>query len=197
MKDVASAIGSEVFQPFVSLLLPGSIASAPFLITLVQRHPNVEVWVHANEWLAVFASIGIGIFAGLILENLGSQLEYHLFDRLRDRATSNRHTEFWHRYLRIAFHETPVGHRHLRRIVLRLQFELASGVALLIAGLGTQFVAGHACPWWVLPGLGVLLLISSWQSHGVLSRWRERFCQEGLFFPPGMEREGSRSASDS
>lgn len=48
--------------------------------------------------------------------------------------------ECWKRYLQISYKEEPVGQRYIRRILLRMKFEVFMGVACLSFTIGPALV---------------------------------------------------------
>lgn len=135
MKEAVSAFGSDVIGPLVRLIVPGSIAVAPGLAALLWRQPWLccVITSNRNEFAAVL--VLLVLFAGLLCEDLGSHLEEGL-DVLLERKTKGAHIRDWYAYLRIAYRIEPIGHRHMRTLVMRLKFELGSCGAFVFAVIG-------------------------------------------------------------
>lgn len=174
--DVESVLKDQFFKPLVRTIIPGVIASAPFVEIVCLSFPGVSAFRNSQS-LAFFGLVGLVATAvGLILEDVGSRIESH-FDECyptekpskkgRSRAIielANKITEgaecpkkaehesAWWRYLLLPDAKRAHADNYLESIVLRLKFELSMAPALLLSsgGLGLLFlVAGHSY-WWLL-----------------------------------------------
>jgi hypothetical protein len=127
--DVTSAFKSEVFRPLVTLVIPGAIAKAPFILVAAYYFPQVIVFW--NEHPSAFVAIVvISVLAvGLVLENLGSFIEWNVFDELLDQRDPE-HKANWERYLKLRLYDEIIGQRYLRQSLIRMKFELSMAPAL-------------------------------------------------------------------
>jgi hypothetical protein len=190
MKEILSGFGSEVFRPFVTLLLPGAISISSWVVAALWGCDSIRKIVDPNRGETLGVVVLLALFFGLICDDLGARLESGWLDkRTTDGLPKEKHEENWYRYLRLAFTVEPVGHRYLRTLVLHLKFELDAGVAFVMALPGI---------WWLpltygcrtaltLPVIvAVLYLIFEGRStHEVLRRLR-------LEMLTGVEAEANR-----
>jgi hypothetical protein len=175
MREFFAAVGTEVFRPLVTLLIPGSIAALPLVATVLSSDSYVAQLAAKYPTERTLTVLLVVVFVGMVIEDVGSRIESY-FDRLR----GDSHSAAWNRYLRLAFRIEPVGHRYLRTIVLRLKFELGSAVALVLAA--TQWVGiawGHAYSptcWAMVLGSALViagyLVREAWSSHRLLGELR-------------------------
>jgi hypothetical protein len=118
-----SAFASDVFRPLATLLLPGAIGLAAWVIALLWKFPALRNLVAGNHTETGFVLFLAMVFAGMVFENFGSRWEV-LLDRWADLRTDGQRTSNWNSYLQIAFKLEPIGRRYARSLVLRLKFEL-------------------------------------------------------------------------
>ena len=128
MKELFAAFGNEVFRPLVTLVIPGGTAIAPYLTYFYLEYPSLRLTISNHGAEAVALAALASIFFGLVIDDLGTHIEGGW-----DRSLSPEDESNWFRYLRFAFRYEPIGHRYLRNLVLRLKFELASYIALLVS----------------------------------------------------------------
>ena len=144
MKELTSAFQSEVFHPIATLVVPGFFAISTTAVAVWERFPIIPKWAEQHSGVATTTAILIVLTCGLVAEDLGARLEQVFDQRLKKTAGYERHFEEWFDYLRIAFDKEPVGHRYLKKLVLRLKFELGMTVA------SVAFAGGALClqaPW--------------------------------------------------
>jgi hypothetical protein len=125
-----SALGSNL-QPIgttsylVTNVTPGSIALMPLIWSLSQEFQSDSTF----HWTIAYAAITFMVItAGQILENLGSQIETLIDQRLFKGKDSN-----WDRYLALKIKDEYIAQRYLRTIVMRLKFELAMIPAIIFS----------------------------------------------------------------
>ncbi|MBZ5554765.1 MAG: hypothetical protein LAO21_18765 [Acidobacteriia bacterium] len=133
--DPLSAFRTEVLRPIVTIVVPGSIATAPFVLlaryyfpqtyTLWEQHPSAFVTILTVCVLAV----------GFILEDLGGHIEKDLWDH-RIKKKYQRHDEDWYKYLQLRLQDEIIGQRYIQDIKTRMKFELSMVPALLIFLIG-------------------------------------------------------------
>lgn len=178
--DVTSAFKSEVFRPLVTLVIPGAIAHAPYILVVAHYFPQtVQFW---NEHPSAFVSIlVISVLAvGLVLENLGSVIEWNVFDEILDRREGTHKIE-WEEYLKLWLKDEIVGQRYLRQSLTRLKFELSMAPALFFFLCGLLWTNRLYHLWqtsrfiWlagVIVILMVLMLMEAYRSSKNLARTR-------------------------
>lgn len=155
--DVTSAFKSEVFRPLTTVVIPGAVAVAPFVILVGYYVPvTFEFW--DDHPAAVVSIITVAaIAAGLILDNIGTHIESQLFDEWLEKCRTG-HKANWRTYLGLELKDELVGQRYLRGRVERLKFELSMGPALIIFAIGLtwlQIIYGI----WRWPGFAVLFAL--------------------------------------
>jgi hypothetical protein len=138
MKDIFSAFGSEVYRPLIVQVLPGFVASSTWIIALFDRSSGFQRFLIEHTTEAALSITFASVFVGHICEDVGSRLEQFWFKQPKSQKADERWPE-WYAYLRLAFKVEPVGHRYLRTLVLRLNFELNASVALIVASFGVLF----------------------------------------------------------
>jgi hypothetical protein len=183
MKDVLSAFGSEVFRPLVTLVLPGAVTITPYFIALIQRWPGFYLLAAANHTEAAFVLLFAALFLGLVIEDIGARIETE-FDELAKKNSDFE--EIWFSYLTYTFEREPPGRNYVRALVIRLKFELGSGIALLLAIPGVFLVVlpYPAADWWIS---AVLVLLSGYlgffearATHGTLAKVRKQLVKDSL-----------------
>src|SRR5438067_1572603 len=124
MKELLAGFAVEIFRPVVTLLIPGFWVLAPWTIAIFLHYPTDWSFAcdHRDGSGLVFVVIATAL--GMVLENLGAQLEECFFKRLTKNDYSN-----WYAYLALAPEREPIGLRYIRTVVLRMKFELGMGVA--------------------------------------------------------------------
>jgi hypothetical protein len=154
--DLSSPFRSEVFRPITGLLIPGLVACLPWTLLAAHYFPAIEDYRDKHElvYLTIVGLIVIGI--GFVLEDLGTELELLIDSRLID----GKHPDLyavWYEYLALKFDIEPVGQRYLRTVLLRLKFELATAVAVIICygGLVWLCIAKGLLSWVPLALLGL------------------------------------------
>jgi hypothetical protein len=156
MKEIFSAFGIEVFRPLMTLLAPGSVALFPWVVALMQRNATVYALINNNRTESSLLLVLAAVIIGMLLEDVGSRIETHVFDRDLNRVT---HTINWERYLGLAYGVEPIGARYMRTILLRMKFELGMASAVPIAVCGVFAIR------WSLYGsvalAGVILIVAA------------------------------------
>lgn len=140
MKELTSAFQSEVFHPIATLVVPGFFAISTAAVAVWERFPIIPKWAEQHSGVATTAALLIVLTCGLVTEDLGAHLENFFDKQLKKKAGYERHHEEWFEYLRIAFDKEPVGHRYLKKLVLRLKFELGMTVASVAFAGGALYL---------------------------------------------------------
>lgn len=132
--DVMAAFKNEVFRPVATVVIPGSIAVAPYTLIFIHFHPEVLLLMERYSGFLLTIFLSIIVATGLILENMGSRME-SVWDRCLESRTKTHFSE-WNEYLSLETQDEIVGQRYLRGIVTRIKFELAFAPALMVSALG-------------------------------------------------------------
>ena len=146
-------------RSLLTILIPGLIATAPWLIWLVQ-HTTATLGADKNATLAnafIFALVAV---AGSVCEGLGTYLEYRWDDQLE---TKHQVQEHWIRYLKYDGAREPVAFRYLSRLVTTMYFELSMLFAVPSFVIGSTLLAILRFPTHViaLAVVGALLFVLS------------------------------------
>jgi hypothetical protein len=136
MKELTAAFQSEVFHPIATLVVPGFFGLSASAVAVWQRFPIIPKWAEQHSGVATTTAILMVLTSGLVTEDLGARLEDFFDKQLTKRAGYEKHHEEWFDYLRIAFDREPVGHRYLKKLVLRLKFELGMTIASILFAVG-------------------------------------------------------------
>ena len=178
--DLTAPFRPEVFRPIITLIVPGAIASGPFVLVAGHYIPHVDTfWTHHPNAFAVVLTF-IVLAVGFVIDDLGTNIEVRTWDRILARRNST-HDEQWNNYLKLQLNDELVGQRYLRAKFTQLKFELATGIALPIAWVGVTWLNVIYRLWGVretylvtlAAAVGALyLLFESWQTAGVLARTR-------------------------
>lgn len=184
--DVMSGLRSDVYRVLVTSLIPGTISTAPYMCMLAHYFPRAATFIETQPIVAGIVYFILVAIAAQILENLGSQLESKAWDPILEKRDPD-HIRNWHKYLQMAFKTTPVGEEYIRVVVLRLKFELNTGMALLVSAYGFWWImpvkAGMSLPasLWI-PGVVLVvagyLLFESFESCALLSATRRVLAQK-------------------
>ena len=136
MKELFASLSATVFNPLVSLVLPGLTAISAWFVLFAQR-PSLDMLISRNHTETAFVLMLLTIFVGTVVDDLGKRIESLWLDARRERRTQGIHSEEWWAYLRKPFVCEPSGRRHLRRLVARLKFELGVpiGAAVTVPAL--------------------------------------------------------------
>lgn len=133
-------------RSLLTILIPGLIAIAPWLLILVQ-HTSATLGFGEFTTLAnalVFASAAV---AGTFFEAQGANLEVS-WDKELD--STHQVKENWFIYLSRAVDREPVGYRYVSRLATTLCFELAMIYATPIFVVGACALAAFRFPSFVV-----------------------------------------------
>jgi len=187
MKELFSAFSAAVFYPLVSLVLPGLTAIIGWFFYFM-NHFAFRLTVSQSHTETAFILMLLSIFIGTVIDDLGTRLESAWLDRCRNRRTRGAHEEEWWAYLRKPFDVEPSGRRHLRKLVVRLKFELGIPIGLAITG-GSVWI-NPAISYRSALGITVLglilfvyLLLEAAATHEVLGELRHELLKDtaGMF----------------
>ncbi len=181
--DATSTLKSELFRPLATILVPGFLASAPFLLIVANTFAVDPLSVMDRRPVPAATLIFvISLIAGFVLENLGSLYEHFVIDKLLPKKFPH-FKRVWHSYLRMRIKHEVIGQRYLQTIRIRLKFELAMAPALVLLAIGVACLnwSNNVWKWWptfhvfVFMVLAVLayLLYEAYRSAFVLAETRE------------------------
>jgi hypothetical protein len=127
----------DVNRIILELFVPGIFSVFPFFILFINKVPSVNKYFSNSDGMATIALFILSITVGLILEDIGSNIEVYILDCINLKKFPNHKIE-WERYLElnIAKNSNLIAQRYLRTILLRMKFELSFGVSLLIMSRG-------------------------------------------------------------
>jgi hypothetical protein len=175
--DTLSAVGS--------IIVPGAVASLPYVGLLWGPPHNLKGFVDANQGVATAAAGLIIVAVGLLVESAGSYVEYYAIDETHDDPAGMRAR--WWKYLQIAWGTAePIGQHYLRRILAIFKFELNLSVAAFVTLPGTAFLGYFSVlpphGMWAVIGftlaLAVLLFVAALHSSRLLDQVRERLLEQ-------------------
>lgn len=137
--NLSSTFQAEVFRPVATIAVPGVTAVMPYILILTYKYPALlEFWDKHELTFITISGLWV-IAAGLILEDIGSEIEL-LWDRCHKKRSGARHDSEWYKFLSIAFEREPIGQKYLRTVTLRMKFELAFSVSLIPFWIGALWL---------------------------------------------------------
>src|SRR6476659_6764294 len=151
-------------RSLLTILVPGLVATAPWLVWLVQ-HTTATLGADKNATLAnafIFALVAV---VGSVCEGLGTYLEYRWDDQLE---AEHQVQEHWIRYLKFDGAREPVAFRYLSRLITTMYFELSMLFAVPSFIFGSTLLAVLRFPTHViaLTIAGALLsAFATWYFH--------------------------------
>ena len=172
--DFASAVKNDAFAPILTYVVPGAVATAPYFLVAASYFDPVVQFGSAHPAAFTLAVTVIVLLAGALLEEFGQRLEL-LWDRFIE-------TPNWVPYLKLRLKDEIIAQRYLRRVVVRMKFELSMVFAVPLLATGLAWLnslhslwSAYAFGWTavVLIGLFIYLSWESWESAGLLHRTRQ------------------------
>lgn len=154
--DVTSAFKSEIFRPLTTVVIPGSVAVAPYVILVGYYVPVTFKFWDDHPAAVVTVMVIAAIAAGLILDNIGTHIEAKFFDKWLEKRRLG-HNAQWREYLGLELKDELIGQRYLRTKVERLKFELAMGPAVVAFAVGLAWLQ-FVYQMWRWPGFGALFV---------------------------------------
>lgn len=133
--DLAAPLRPEVLRPVVTLVVPGTIASGPFVLLLGSYvSPVAEFWgLHTSAFTVLLVLTVLA--AGFILDDTGTVVEKFWIDKWLENRRST-HRSDWNDYLKLQLEDEIVGQRYLRNKFTQLKFELSMCQSLFVFWLG-------------------------------------------------------------
>jgi hypothetical protein len=128
---------------FASLIVPGFIATAPFVWCLQEtKYQHAVEWLLSGSLPASAVGVLIVFSASLIMEQLGSSLEWLFWTKANWKKCSGPalRDEEWYEYLMT---ETvpPIMSDHISHLVSRLKWALNGGPAFIIGACAPLLLA--------------------------------------------------------
>jgi hypothetical protein len=160
----ASAVKNDAFAPVLIYIVPGAVALGPYLIVTASYLDRVGQFGKDHPTAMTIIATLLVILVGALLEELATRLELRW-----DRSTPV--PKNWTTYLQLRLQDEIIGQRYLRRLLVRMKFELSMVFAFPILGLGLAWI-NHLHGLWGWCAFGwiaaVLLLLTgwmTWESH--------------------------------
>lgn len=162
-------LSREIIRPLITLAIPGGVAIAPYVYLLHTNATVVNLWEN-HETALIFFLLVISLAVGLLLEDIGSEIENFFFDCVE------KNDPTWNKYLKKPSYSelkdlgtnqegtyiTETNKDYIRSIVLRLKFELGMFIAIVFAIPGLVLIMRFNCQElldnynWII---GVILLL--------------------------------------
>ncbi len=145
-----TSLGLTIDRVLIQLLIPGGLCALPFIMLANDVSPAFNSLLGMdNHVLLVSICTVLSLVTGILLENLGSHFEVDYIDvRLEhyenEKKLSPSFTEVWNQFLQLSYENEPVGQRYLRNLLVRLKFELSTGIALIGHSIG-WLLYGKCC----------------------------------------------------
>jgi hypothetical protein len=138
--DKISSLNLDIDRVLLQLIIPGLTATFPWLIIFTNHHQKDLKLILENSSLLVTIVVIVSLVAGIILENIGSQIEVNHYDK-KNKKKDNEYIKIWEEYLKLNYDgKEPIGHRYIRNILLRMKFELSFGIALIPMAVGLSIL---------------------------------------------------------
>src|ERR1041385_6491781 len=102
MKELFAAFNTDFFRALTTLIIPGSVAISTWTVHLLLAFASLKRIFDTNPVERAFVLFMVTIFAGFIIEDMGSRVE-SLMDRRADRESKGQHSSEWYAYLRMDF----------------------------------------------------------------------------------------------
>ncbi|MBF6024847.1 hypothetical protein [Lysobacter niastensis] len=132
--ELLSALKNEVFRPLASVVLPGVLALAPYVIVTCNLIPDVFKFYQSQATWFLIVVLACGTVAGMLLEDIGSSIERGI-DRCMDLEYLYGHDKVWLAYLSDGTTDNN-GRRFLGAAVTRLKFLNSLMPALFFFAIG-------------------------------------------------------------
>lgn len=136
--NLTAALKNEIFRPMTTLVVPGAIATGPYLLICnceFQAVREFSTTYQVGYSIVVFVAI---LAAGLILEDIGGLIELGI-DKILDNFQEGRN-ERWESYLKLQPPDQLIAQRYLRANVTRYYFELSAIPAFISFGVGLTWL---------------------------------------------------------
>jgi hypothetical protein len=152
--EVTGVLKNEIFRPFASVIVPGSIAVTPYVMLLSHYVPTTEKFFLAHPNAFAAAMVVVIVAFGFFLENIGSRIETLIDNAIKKKVPT--HSTIWMEYLVLKMSDEYVGQRYLRTLVLRLKYELSMVPALVLLGMALIWLNCVYSIWQFYPMTGII-----------------------------------------
>ena len=147
---------NELSRVFMVNIVPGFISSLPMILALQIKYPNIGLFLQGNTEVLLILSFIISYSVGVILEDVGSNIEgiycekqvlkKLVYDSSEGKKREDIKEEFerrWRDYLKLEItkDKTYVGHKFIHNMVTRLKFELTVGLSIIICNISLYMTA--------------------------------------------------------
>jgi hypothetical protein len=139
MKPELNTILSRLFA---SLIVPGFIASGPYLAVLQDESSHAHRWLFSGGFGATSALVLIVFTVGLLMEEWGDRLEWWFWKRWSFPGETDGGTKReadWFKYLVVSDVSDAMAD-HIAHVVSRLKWELSGGVAFFVGAIPVLLV---------------------------------------------------------
>lgn len=137
--EPVSGLKSEIFRPLVTLVIPGAVSIAPYILVTIAKIPASRVFWHHHPTATAAVVLSAITAAGLALEDLGARIEESGWDVILRKENEHFDIE-WRRYLRLRTNDEIIAQRYVRSLITRMKFELAMVPALVAHLIGLNWV---------------------------------------------------------
>lgn len=180
----------DLTRSFLTIILPGIVAIAPWMLLVVAENPSAGELYKSWEVPFHVVAFSFAITVGAIIECFGSWFECRWDEAMAAREEPGIAAGWvardWHTYLGQKFGDKePVVYRYLSRKVTTLYFEIGMMFSVPIALLGVGvLVLTQGNFHWCVPLLAVASAVGFFlvfgrfakDSHRVLCITRRRYC---------------------
>jgi hypothetical protein len=165
--------GQEAYRAVVTQVLPGLIASAPWIIALYDWSPGARAFLSQSTPVATAALFLAAVFWGFVCEDFGARAEVWI-ERWQTRKNRAGARDNWFNYLRRVYMVEPPGIRYMRTLVTRMKFELNSCLALLTASIGLDFTyISFINPLWLQIAMWIIAAYLLYEGYATVALLRE------------------------
>lgn len=179
--DITSGLRSEAFKTITNTIVPGSLATGPYLLIAGHYFSQVALFFNDHPYAFVGIVVVLVLSVGVILEDIGTFVEAEVWDRVILKKDTS-HLENWRSYLQLRLGSDLIAQRYVRKIVAKLKFELSMIPALLVFLFGMIWF-DRLEQVFTFAGLTIFIIVTLvltfymiWESHDsavVLSRTRK------------------------
>lgn len=187
-------LAGESFRSLATIIIPGAMLTGPYVLWALHSHDGMRTFAKNYENTSLILAFLVIVAAGMVLEDLGSWLETR-WDKKEE--NDPKFDEAWWKYLRTAFSVEPIGQGHLRKVLLFMNFELSTSLALFFSLPGVLACAAFitSITWgmglaWALIALviGCYLIKEAKDSWKLLGDMRSNLLK-GVLVQPGRAGE--------
>lgn len=186
MNSAMKNIKFDIDRIILQLLIPGIFAVLPYFLIFINAYDEAKCYFKASEGICTTVLFILSISVGLVLEDIGSLIEFNIWDKINIKKYP-KHNEEWERYLKLDLpvNTDLIAQRYLRTVLIRMKFELSFGVALILMMIGLiilnyqiQFISSKIT--FIIVCIAIPFIISyyilwkSWNSSKLLIKTRKK-----------------------